>query len=61
MLGVELNIPGKQIVLDCMAQGLLINCTHDTILRMLPPYIITEKEVDQGLKILNKVFSKVKA
>jgi acetylornithine/N-succinyldiaminopimelate aminotransferase len=61
MLGVELSIPGKEIVLDCMAQGLLINCTHDTILRMLPPYIITEKEVDQGLKILAKVFSKVKA
>lgn len=60
MLGVELNIPGKQIVLDCMAQGLLINCTHDTVLRMLPPYIITEKEVDQAVKVLNKVFSKVK-
>jgi acetylornithine/succinyldiaminopimelate/putrescine aminotransferase len=61
MLGVELTIPGKEIVLDCMAQGLLINCTHDTILRMLPPYIIKEKEVDQALKILGKVFSKVKA
>ncbi len=60
MLGVELTVPGKQIVLDCMAQGLLLNCTHDTVLRMLPPYIITEKEVDRTAKILNKVFSKVK-
>ena len=60
MLGVELNMPGKQIVIDCMAEGLLINCTHDTVLRMLPPYIATEKEVDQAVKILNKVFSKVK-
>ncbi len=60
MLGVELNMPGKQIVTDCMAEGLLINCTHDTVLRMLPPYIATEKEVDQAVKILNKVFSKVK-
>jgi len=56
MLGLELSIPGKQIVLDAMEQGLLMNCTHDTVLRMLPPYIITEKEIDRGVRILNKVF-----
>jgi acetylornithine/N-succinyldiaminopimelate aminotransferase len=56
MLGVELDIPGKQIVLDAMEQGVLLNCTHDTVLRMLPPYIITEKEIDRGIRILNKVF-----
>jgi acetylornithine/N-succinyldiaminopimelate aminotransferase len=60
MLGVELNVPGKQIVLDCMQEGLLLNCTHDTVLRFLPPYIATEKEVDQAMKILGKVFAKVK-
>ena len=60
MLGVELTIPGKQLVLDAMAEGLLINCTHDTVLRFLPPYIATEKEVDQAVKILGKLFSKVK-
>jgi acetylornithine/N-succinyldiaminopimelate aminotransferase len=56
MIGVELSIPGKQIVLDAMDAGLLLNCTHDTVLRMLPPYIITEKEIDRGIRILNKVF-----
>jgi acetylornithine/N-succinyldiaminopimelate aminotransferase len=60
MLGVELTIPGKQIVLDAMAQGLLLNCTHDVVLRFLPPYIVSEKEVDQAMKVLGKVFSKVK-
>jgi acetylornithine/N-succinyldiaminopimelate aminotransferase len=60
MLGVELNMPGKQIVLDAMAEGLLINCTHDTVLRILPPYIATEKEVDQAMKILSRLFKKVK-
>ncbi len=60
MLGVELTIPGKQLVLDAMAAGLLINCTHDTVLRFLPPYIATEKEVDQAMKILGKLFAKVK-
>ncbi len=60
MLGVELHMPGKQMVLDAMAEGLLINCTHDTVLRFLPPYIITEKEVDQAVKILGKILAKVK-
>jgi acetylornithine/N-succinyldiaminopimelate aminotransferase len=60
MLGMELAIPGKQIVLDAMAEGLLINCTHDTVLRFLPPYIATEKDVDQAVKTLGKLFAKVK-
>ncbi|MGD0497446.1 MAG: aspartate aminotransferase family protein [Bryobacteraceae bacterium] len=60
MLGVELTVPGKQLVLDAMAGGLLINCTHDTVLRFLPPYIATEKDVDQAMKILAKLFSQVK-
>jgi predicted acetylornithine/succinylornithine family transaminase len=60
MLGMELTIPGKQIVLDAMAEGLLINCTHDTVLRFLPPYIATEKDVDQAMKVLAKLFAKVK-
>ena len=59
MLGMELTMPGKQIVADAMAEGLLINCTHDTVLRFLPPYILTEKQVDAGIKMLAKAFSKV--
>jgi acetylornithine/succinyldiaminopimelate/putrescine aminotransferase len=43
-----------------MAAGLLINCTHDTVLRFLPPYIATEKEVDSALRILRRVLSKTK-
>src|ERR1700680_2317094 len=54
MVGVQLAIPGKQMVLDAMEQGLLMNCTHDTVLRFLPPYIITELDVDSALKVLAK-------
>jgi len=60
MLGVELDIPGKQLVLDAMAEGMLINCTHDTVLRFLPPYIVTEKEVDRAVRILRELFRKVR-
>lgn len=60
MIGVELTVPGKQLVLDAMAEGLLINCTHDVVLRFLPPYILTEKDVDRAVKVLAKIFRKFK-
>lgn len=59
MVGLDLNMPGKQFVLDAMAEGLLINCTHDTVLRFLPPYIVTEREIDAALKVIAKLFQKV--
>jgi predicted acetylornithine/succinylornithine family transaminase len=60
MIGVELDIPGKQIVLDAMDEGLLINCTHTTVLRALPPYILAEQDVDRAITVLNKVLKKAK-
>jgi acetylornithine/N-succinyldiaminopimelate aminotransferase len=61
MIGCDLDIPGRQIVLDAMAEGLLINCTHNTVLRFLPPYIITEREIGKAMRILTKVLKKAKA
>jgi acetylornithine/N-succinyldiaminopimelate aminotransferase len=55
MIGAQLDRPGKQIVNDAMDRGLLINCTHDTVLRFLPPYIITEKDVDEAIGILDEI------
>ena len=60
MIGVELDIPGKQIVLDAMEEGLLLNCTHNTVLRALPPYILAEQDVDRAITVLNKVLKKAK-
>ena len=61
MIGVELDIPGQQFVTGAMDEGLLINCTHDVVLRFLPPYIITEAEVDRALDRLKKVLKKAPA
>jgi predicted acetylornithine/succinylornithine family transaminase len=60
MLGMELTVPGKQLVLDAMKEGLLMNCTHDTVLRFLPPYTVTEKEIDRAVKVLGKLFGRLK-
>jgi acetylornithine/N-succinyldiaminopimelate aminotransferase len=56
MVGVQLSLPGKEIVNRAMKEGLLMNCTHDTVLRFLPPYIITEEHVDEAAAILERVF-----
>lgn len=54
MLGVELTIPGKEIVEKCLSNGLLINCTHDRVLRLMPPLIVTQKDIDKAVRILNE-------
>jgi predicted acetylornithine/succinylornithine family transaminase len=56
MVGVQLTISGKEIVSRAMQEGLLMNCTHDTVLRFLPPYIVTETEIDEAVGILERVF-----
>jgi acetylornithine/N-succinyldiaminopimelate aminotransferase len=55
MLAVELTIPGKEIVKQMLQQGFILNCTHDTVLRMLPPFIINEKQIDKFVRALRSV------
>ena len=55
MLAVELTIPGKEIVKQMLQQGFILNCTHDTVLRMLPPFIINEKQIDKFVRALRPV------
>jgi acetylornithine/N-succinyldiaminopimelate aminotransferase len=57
MLGVELNIEGKAIVQKALERGLLINCTHDNVLRLMPALNVTKKEIDQAVNILKNVLN----
>jgi len=54
MIGVELNIEGKTIVDKCISSGLLINCTHDNVLRLMPALNITKQEIDKAIRILDE-------
>jgi acetylornithine aminotransferase len=56
--GMELAIDGKPVVTDCLARGLLINCTMDRVLRFVPPLIITQREIDRLLDTLSQVLTK---
>lgn len=55
MIGVELSVEGYDIVSKCMNRKLLINCTHNTVLRLLPAMNLTEAQVHEGCDILAEV------
>jgi acetylornithine/N-succinyldiaminopimelate aminotransferase len=61
MTGVELYVPGAEIVKKCLEKGLIINCTHDTVLRIMPAMTVTKKELDCGLSILSSIIKEIKA
>ncbi len=52
MIGIELEFPGADLVADCRNHGLLVNCTHQTVLRLLPAFNITRETLGKGLEIL---------
>jgi len=52
MIGIELDRPCGELVKLALAQGLLINVTADTVIRLLPPLIMSQKEAQQLLDIL---------
>jgi acetylornithine aminotransferase/acetylornithine/N-succinyldiaminopimelate aminotransferase len=57
MIGVELSIEGAPLVAEALQQGLLINCTHDFTLRLLPPFIVTRAQVREFLKTFELVLA----
>ncbi|MBS1192141.1 MAG: argD [Nitrospirae bacterium] len=58
LIGMELDFEGKEIVTECLKQGFLINCTVNTVLRFMPPLIISEEEIDQLIDALDGMFQK---
>jgi len=57
MIGVQLTKPGKEIVDKCLEKGLRINCTNETVLRFMPPMIVTKDQIDQAVDILDAVLT----
>jgi acetylornithine/succinyldiaminopimelate/putrescine aminotransferase len=57
MIGIDLKIAGADISDYCLKKGLIINCTHNTVLRLLPPLIISKKDVDFAIRILDEALA----
>ncbi len=60
MIGVELSIDGAPVVQGCLERRLLVNCTHTTVLRLLPALTLTDGQIDEGCGILEAVLMAIK-
>jgi acetylornithine/N-succinyldiaminopimelate aminotransferase len=57
MIGIQLTRPGAAIVAACLEKGLRINCTHDTVIRFMPPMTVTREQIDEAIGIFDNVLS----
>jgi acetylornithine/N-succinyldiaminopimelate aminotransferase len=57
MIGVDLSREGQPIVDELQRRGILVNCTNTTVLRMLPPYIVTREECDRVVASLRELLT----
>jgi acetylornithine/succinyldiaminopimelate/putrescine aminotransferase len=55
LIGIELAIEGAPTVKACMERGLLVNCTHGTVIRLLPAMTLREEQLHEGCDILGEV------
>jgi len=58
MIGLELSIDGAAVVQGCLDRGLLVNCTHSTVIRLLPAMNLTEDQLHEGCDVLADVLKK---
>lgn len=61
MRALELSVPGGPIADKARENGLLINCTQEKVLRIMPAMTVTKKIIDQGISILERTFGDVLA
>ena len=52
MIGIELAVPCSALMQKCLDKGLLISVTADSVVRLVPPLIVTATEVDAMVAIL---------
>jgi acetylornithine/N-succinyldiaminopimelate aminotransferase len=58
IVGVDLSIEGASLVEEALRRGLLINCTHEHIIRLLPPFIVRTRDVAEFLKKFETVLAR---
>ena len=59
MQAMDLKIAGADLVTIMRENGLLVNCTSDTVLRFLPPLIVSGDEIDEMIIILEASLSRI--
>jgi predicted acetylornithine/succinylornithine family transaminase len=54
LVGVELNTEAKPVVAACRRQGLLLITAGENVLRLAPPLILTQAQIDEAIPIIEK-------
>ena len=58
-IGVVLSVPSKQVALDCLKKGLVVNSTNENVIRMMPPLIVSIERIHEALQIFEEVIAGV--
>jgi predicted acetylornithine/succinylornithine family transaminase len=59
MIGIQIGSAAKDVVNRLLAKGVITNAAHETVLRLLPPFIITQGDIDEFLSTLDSVLNEV--
>jgi acetylornithine aminotransferase len=58
LVGVDLDRPANAVVTACREQGLLVLTAGDAILRMTPPLVVEEADVDRAVEVVRTVLTR---
>ncbi len=61
MIGIEMGSAAKEVVNRLLKRGFITNAAHETVLRLLPPFIISKKDIDEFLAVLDGVFGEIES
>jgi acetylornithine/succinyldiaminopimelate/putrescine aminotransferase len=59
--GLDLRVDAQPVIAGALERGLLVNRTAGTVVRLLPPYIVSEADIDEALGILDETLASVHA
>jgi len=55
MIGIELTKPCGEMVEKALGRGILINCTSDSVIRLVPPLVISKEQIDRVISVLCEI------
>jgi acetylornithine/N-succinyldiaminopimelate aminotransferase len=61
MLGLECGLPNTEVQKACVAEGLLTVAAGENVLRLVPPLVVTDSDIEEGLARLGRAASRLKA
>ncbi len=61
MIGIEIGSAATEVVKSLLRRGFIANAAHETVLRLLPPFIITKKNIDEFLAALDETLSEIES